>query len=77
MDAIAEFLHSDREGAFRRVAELIPQRRVGLPEDVADVVAWLAGPNASYVNGAAISTVPSWCWTPAWSASSLEGGPSS
>jgi NAD(P)-dependent dehydrogenase (short-subunit alcohol dehydrogenase family) len=55
MDAMAPQVGSDREGAYQRTAELTPQRRVGLPEEVADVVAWLAGPNSSYVNGAAIA----------------------
>ncbi|MFN2537992.1 MAG: SDR family NAD(P)-dependent oxidoreductase [Mycobacteriales bacterium] len=34
-----------------RTAKLIPSGRIGLPEDVADVVAFLASQDARYVNG--------------------------
>lgn len=37
-----------------RVAPNIPQRRGGQPEEVADVILWLASDEASYVNGALI-----------------------
>jgi NAD(P)-dependent dehydrogenase (short-subunit alcohol dehydrogenase family) len=32
-------------------AELVPLGRVALPEDIADVIAFLLGPGARYVNG--------------------------
>jgi NAD(P)-dependent dehydrogenase (short-subunit alcohol dehydrogenase family) len=32
-------------------AELVPLGRVALPEDIADVIAFLLGPDARYVNG--------------------------
>lgn len=37
-----------------RYINLIPLRRVGRPEDVAEVIAFLAGPGGSYVNAAVI-----------------------
>jgi NAD(P)-dependent dehydrogenase (short-subunit alcohol dehydrogenase family) len=54
MDSMGGPLGTDREGVYKLLADLTPQRRIGLPEDIADVVAWLAGPGAGYVNGAAV-----------------------
>jgi len=34
--------------------EEVPQKRIGLPEDIAGVVSFLVGPDSSYVNGAII-----------------------
>ena len=39
---------------MERVAPLIPLKRAGEPEEVADAVAWLMSDEASYVNGAEI-----------------------
>jgi 3-oxoacyl-[acyl-carrier protein] reductase len=39
----------------RRYLEMTPAARFGTPEEVAAVIAFLAGPEAGYVNGAAIS----------------------
>jgi NAD(P)-dependent dehydrogenase (short-subunit alcohol dehydrogenase family) len=44
-----------REEALRIEGELAPMLRVGQPEEVAEAVAWLAGPASSYVNGAVIT----------------------
>jgi 3-oxoacyl-[acyl-carrier protein] reductase len=38
-----------------RYVELTPVGRFGTPEEIAAVIAFLAGPEASYVNGAVIS----------------------
>lgn len=42
------------EARHARVAARIPAGRLGQPEEVADVVAWLVSQRASYVNGATI-----------------------
>jgi len=40
--------------AGERRARRIPLRRIGEPEDVADVIAWLCSPGARYVTGQVI-----------------------
>ncbi|HDR9833189.1 TPA: SDR family oxidoreductase, partial [Burkholderia cenocepacia] len=37
-----------------------PVGRAGQPDDVADAVAWLAGPRASFVTGATIAVNGGW-----------------
>lgn len=39
------------EDFTKGAAEMLPVRRVGTPEDIAGVVAFLAGPDASYITG--------------------------
>ncbi len=45
----------DREAAYALATDPVPARRPGTPEEVAGTVAWLAGEEASYVNGAVIT----------------------
>jgi NAD(P)-dependent dehydrogenase (short-subunit alcohol dehydrogenase family) len=42
-------------GVGERRAQMVPSRRVGTPEDIADVVLYLASDRAAYVNGADIA----------------------
>ncbi len=46
---------SDISGAVETYSAPIPMRRMGTPEEIAAVVAFLASSAASYVNGAAIT----------------------
>ena len=39
----------------KRIAEAVPMRRAGTPEEVADLVGFLAGPHSGYITGQAIS----------------------
>jgi NAD(P)-dependent dehydrogenase (short-subunit alcohol dehydrogenase family) len=43
------------DGFLDRVANAAPVGRLGQPEEIADVILWLAGTHSSYVVGAAIS----------------------
>ena len=45
----------DRDEALRREGELAPMRRVGQPEEIADVVAFLLIDRSSYMNGAEVT----------------------
>ena len=54
MDELGAALGMDREQAYRRATSLVPQRRAGSAEEIAEVVAWLLSPAAAFVNGAVL-----------------------
>ena len=45
----------DVESAYREVSRLVPLGRPALAQEIAQVIVWLLGPAASYVNGATVS----------------------
>lgn len=51
---IANALATDLDGAAARILTEIPVGRMGAPADVGAAVAWLAGPAATFVNGAIV-----------------------
>jgi meso-butanediol dehydrogenase / (S,S)-butanediol dehydrogenase / diacetyl reductase len=55
MDSLATRHGTDREGAYALAARHIPAQRAASSAEVAEAVAWLASPAASYVNGAVLA----------------------
>ena len=45
----------DVEAGYRRVARWIPQRRASNAAEIAEAVAWLPSPAASFLNGSVIN----------------------
>jgi len=55
MDELAAVHGTDRAGAYELAVADVPVRRAGRPEEAAAAIAWLASPEASYVNGAVLT----------------------
>lgn len=55
MDSLAAARGIDRDGAYAVASAHVPARRPAQPEEVAEAVAWLASPAASYINGAVLA----------------------
>ena len=45
------FLKDKTQAQIEQLSKLAPLERLGQPEDIADVVAFLAGPDGGWVNG--------------------------
>lgn len=55
MDELAGARATDRAGAYGLAVADVPLRRAGRPQEAAAAIAWLASPDASYVNGAVLT----------------------
>lgn len=55
MREFGEDLGLSRDEAYADVTRLVPLRRPATSEEVAQAILWLAGPQASYVNGAVLT----------------------
>jgi NAD(P)-dependent dehydrogenase (short-subunit alcohol dehydrogenase family) len=54
MDELGAKSGLDRDGAYERAAALTPLRRAAEPEEVAEVIAFLAGPRSAVITGAVL-----------------------
>ena len=55
MGAFAAAHESDLESTYQELSRLVPLGRPALATEVAQVIVWLLGPSASYVNGATVN----------------------
>ncbi len=55
MEAFVAATGVDVETAYRQLSQLVPLGRPARADEVAQVIVWLLGPGASYVNGATVS----------------------
>lgn len=56
MDDVARsFNNASPEDAKQKLTAANPSRRFGEPSEIADAIAWLVGPQATYVNGAVLA----------------------
>jgi NAD(P)-dependent dehydrogenase (short-subunit alcohol dehydrogenase family) len=54
MDELASQIGTDREGAFAKVAEEVPLRRVARPEEIAGACVYLASNESAFMTGAVL-----------------------
>ncbi|MFE9647670.1 SDR family NAD(P)-dependent oxidoreductase [Streptomyces sp. NPDC006365] len=54
MDEIGSRSGQDRDTAYRRAGSLVPLRRAAEPSEIAEVIAFLAGPRSAVVTGAVL-----------------------
>jgi NAD(P)-dependent dehydrogenase (short-subunit alcohol dehydrogenase family) len=50
-EVASQYYDTTPDAVARQMIGMVPLRRLGRPEEVADVVAYLLGPQSSYVNG--------------------------
>ncbi len=53
-DMLVDLLNITKEEAVKKLGEDAAMKRMGKPEEVADVIAYLAGPHSSFITGLAI-----------------------
>ncbi|WP_165886832.1 SDR family NAD(P)-dependent oxidoreductase [Scopulibacillus darangshiensis] len=54
MASLAKDTGETLEQAYKRVTKLIPARRPSNPEEIANAIAWLISPEASFITGAVV-----------------------